>query len=312
MAIQSKGGQASYGFKWHQGELIQNPEEAKIYAQIFDLFLVHQRKQTVAKALNEQGHRTRKGGEFSHTTISHLLKNHIAKGIHRSSIVETAPDGTKENTIIETPVEPIVSTKIWNHVQAIMEEQQGKQSRPPSQDTFIGKISCCCGKIMELPSKSPDYKCPSCSEAISIDDVWKIAEHTFSQLTLPKKEELTRKAQTSLFDTKVDPSSNLKQVDKEIEKLFELHTQEAISNDVFSARYAPLEQRKKQLESQLKKRKSHKFSESFIDEWKKLSREMQRIMVENLIDSISVTPEKNTVSLYPLFNFAQQVTTTRP
>ncbi len=218
--VNNKGGQASYGFKWHQGELIQEPAEAKIYAQIFDLFLVHQRKQTVAKTLNKQGHRTRKGGEFSHTTISHLLKNHIAKGIHRSSINETAPDGTKENTIIETPVEPIVSTKIWNHAQAIMEEQQGQQSRSPSQDTFIGKISCGCGKTMELPSKSSDYKCPSCSEVISISDVWEIAEHTFSQLTLPKKDELTHIAQTSLCSGQVILAADLEEFKKNSSVLF--------------------------------------------------------------------------------------------
>ena len=307
-----KGGQPPYGFKWHQGELVHEHEEAKIYALIFELFLVHQRKQTIAKQLNERGLRTRTGGEFKYSIIKNLLTKEVAIGIHRSSIVETNEDGEKVNTVIDAHIEPIVSKKVWQHTQAIIEEQAGVQPRSPSQDIFIGKVVCDCGGVMELPSKSKEYKCPGCKQTISIEDVWLVTEHVFSELSLPSKAELEKISRTALFGLQNDTTALFKQVNKEIDKLFDLHKKETISDEVFSARYEPLEERKKQLESQNQDEKIEPSSASFLEQWQVLSSDMKRIVVENLIDSIRITPQKATISLYPLFNFAQQVTTSRP
>ena len=271
-SITNKGGQAPYGFKWYKDELVHEPEEAKIYAQMFDLFLVYQRKQSVAKLLNKKGYRKRDGKDFTYMVVKRYLEKQIAKGVYFSSKTITNIQGEKEHEMKEKAVAPIVSKRIWDHVQAIMTEQAGKKARPPSQNIFISKVHCSCNSIMELPSKSSEYKCPSCEHTIKIDDVWKITEHTFSQLTLPNKKELDNIAQTSLIDLKVNPSLQLKQVNKEIDSLFD-------------------------------------FSRSFLAHWEKLSIDMKRIVIENLVDNIAVTPEKATVSLYRLFSFAQQVNT---
>lgn len=312
MTKQSKnnGGNAPFGFRWNDGELVQEPLEAKIYALIFELFLVHQRKQTVAKLINARGFRTKKGGEFSYTTIKGLLKNPVAKGAQRSSISVEGVDGTKHDEVVEKSVAPIVSEKVWDHVQAILDEQSGKQSRSPTQDIFVGKVSCHCGSPMELPSKSADYKCPSCTETISTKDVWDVVENRLASLTLPTNDLLTKTATTALLEIKTDPKRLLKQVNHDIDKLFSLHASESITDDVFKERHAPLLERKTQLEATLENKKTAVSPTSFIDTWHTLPSEMKRIVVENLIDDIVVSPTKVTVSLYPLFNFAQQVTTT--
>jgi len=102
MQTKSNGGQAPFGFRWCDGELVQEPQEASTYALIFDLFLIHQRKGTVAKLLNQRGLRTHAGKEFTSPTIKRALENPIAKGIRRISVTEANEGGERVHRFIET------------------------------------------------------------------------------------------------------------------------------------------------------------------------------------------------------------------
>jgi len=306
------GGQAPFGFTWKSGELAQDPQEAPTYALLFDLFLVHQRKGAVAKLLNDQGLRTRAGKEFAFATIKRLLENPIAKGVHRSSVSTTDETGEQINTVVEKSVPPIVSVSIWDHVQAILSGQDGSQSRTPTQDLFVGMVMCHCGTLMELASKSSDYHCYKCEQKISKEDVLAIVEDQFSQLPLPDSDTLKKRATTSLVDQKNDPKRILKQIERDIEKLFSLHANDAITNKTFKERNTILEKRKKQLQSAQKTSDQPKEFSAFIDHWQSLKPNMKRILVENMIEKITIAPSEATVSLYPLYNFAQQASTSHP
>ncbi len=312
MSPKNPGGQAPFGFKWLKGELVHEPEEASAYALIFDLFLVHQRKGTVARLVNERGLRTRAGNTFGAPTIKRLLENPVSRGVQRIGVTEADETGKPLNKIIEKRIPPIVSNNIWNHVHAILKEQSGKQTRPPSQDLFIGKVVCDCGNLMELPSKSSDYTCPSCQAQISRNDVLAIVELQLEKFSLPDASTLKDLSRTSLVDNEVSPERMLARVERDIEKLFSLHSSDAISEAVFKERFGSLETRKKQLQSSIASESPSTFSLDLIDHWQRLSQAYKRILVENIIDRITVSPSETTISLYPLFNFAHEASTSPP
>ncbi|MEW6324775.1 MAG: recombinase family protein [Nitrospirota bacterium] len=94
-----------------------------------ELFAEHRRKMVMAKQLNEAGYRTRRGKQFTDVTITQLLENSTAKGLHRSHY--TTRIGNKKSPVfkpqehwVHTPVEPVVSDELWNQCHSILQEQR--------------------------------------------------------------------------------------------------------------------------------------------------------------------------------------------
>lgn len=184
------GGQPSLGYQWVEGKLVPHPDEAPIRKLIYDLFLEHRRKKTVAAILNERGYRTRNGAKFTDTTITRLLRDPTAKGVHRANY--TRSQGRGKAAIVKAEadwvlrdVPAIVSPGIWAEVNAILDTQAaGAKKSKRGEHLFSGLVRCACGPKMYVKPPSPKYVCRTCNRKMPTDDLEEVFRHELQSFFL--------------------------------------------------------------------------------------------------------------------------------
>jgi excisionase family DNA binding protein len=153
--MKALGGIAPFGYRWRDGRLIIDEAEASVRKLMYELFLKHRRKKTVAKLLNDLGYRTRSASLFSDTTIDRLLRDSIAKGIREA-----------DGEIIE--IEPLISSEMWGRVNNIL---NGGRIPKQSLQLFSGIAYCGCGGRMSVSSDTSKYVCADCRRKILASDL---------------------------------------------------------------------------------------------------------------------------------------------
>ena len=318
------GGQAPYGYQWQDSRLVPDLTESPVRKWMYELFLEHRRKKTVARLLNEAGHRTRNGSNFSDTTIERLLRDSTAKGIRRANYTRSLGEKKKwvlkpQEAWVLTPVEPIVSEGVWDQCNAILDEQRSKNKRPARKTVhlFSGVAHCFCSQKMYVPSNSPKYTCYKCRNKIPLEDLEEVFQHQLKNFFLSPSEVNTylNRADEAIRD-KEDLLRSLTeeqgQVREEMEKVYRLYLDDQITPQGFGTRYKPLEERVGQIEDQLPQlqaeidflRIQHLSSDRILTEaqdlysrWEDLSPEEKRRIVENITERIIVGEGEVTIHL---------------
>jgi site-specific DNA recombinase len=162
---------------------------------IYDLFLEHRRKKTVARLLNERGYRTRGGGAFSDTTVDRLLRDPVAKGVRRTNYT-FAPEHGKawdlkpESDWVWTEVEPLIAEDVWDRCNAILDATRASIRKPAKKTTnlFAGYTFCRCGGPMYVKSKSVKYDCQTCHNKIPVEDLEAVFRDQLSGFLLSPKD----------------------------------------------------------------------------------------------------------------------------
>ncbi len=318
------GGQAPFGYRWENKKLVPDPKEAPVRKLIYELFLEHQRKKTVARILNEMGYRTRNGSKFSDTTIRRLLRDPTAKGLHRANYTKSL--GTNKKWILKPKedwvfqkVEPIVSEELWNRCNAILDEQEKKNKRPARKTAhlFSGVVFCHCGNKMYVPSNSPKYVCQKCRNKIGEKDLEEIFKEELKNYFLsPTEIENYLKQTDKAIKEKEELLSSLRRetrkVQQEMDKVYKLYIQEKISSDGFGTRYRPLEERLKQLEDKIPEVQAEidflkiqylssdqifNQARDLYSQWDELTFEEKRKIVESVTEKIIIGKEDVTIHL---------------
>jgi len=335
------GGQAPFGYQWKDSRLVPHPDEAPVRKRIYELFLEHQRKRTVARILNEEGYRTRKGRKFNWTSIDRLLRDPTAKGLHRTYYTKSPGKGKRwftkpENEWIYTKVEPVVSEEIWDQCNALLDEQAKKHKKPARKRVhlFTGFAFCYCGGKMYVPSSSPKYTCYKCHNKISTADLEEIFHQQlksffFSPDVISKyleQADTVVKEKQDLLHTLTEEEKN---INRDIDKIYQLYLDDQIDKEGFGQKYKPLNERVKQISDQIPQIQAeidflkiqYASSDEILHEakdlysrWPKLDSEEKKKIIECITEKIIVGKDDITINLCYLptssqksFNLAPQL-----
>jgi site-specific DNA recombinase len=257
------GGAAPYGYRWRDKRLEPDPTEAPVRVLLHELFREHRRKKTVARVLNERGYRTRNGSPFSDTTITRLLLDPTAKGLHRANYTRT--DDRRKNWTLKpesewvyTPVEPIVSEELWEECARIVSAQRASKAPQTKRAVhlFAGFAYCVCGTKMYVRTGALKYVCEGCRNKMPSADLEAIyREQLHHVLVSPEEIEAHNRAAVDAMREKAQliekTEAELRRIAIEDQALFDLYLSKALSNDDFARRHAPITARRSQLEDEL-------------------------------------------------------------
>lgn len=318
------GGQAPFGYRWLGKELVIDQHEGPVRKLMFELFAEHKRKKTVAKELNDKGHRTRKGSPFSDTTIGRLLRDPMAKGQRRSNYTKSLGEKKHwklkpESDWILTPCPALIPEELWNRVNSILDQQDGENKRAPARKAvhlFAGVLYCQCGGKMYVPSRTTKYTCSVCKKIhISSDDLEEIFYEQLKKFLLTKDDlstflvranEAIQSKESELQTQKVEKD----RIKGDLDKLIQLHLKGQIPSDGFKSYYDPLDTQLKQIlisiteiEAQLDFLRIQQLNgdhilenaESLYETWSTLDKEPKRQVVEELTESITIGDEEITI-----------------
>jgi len=316
------GGQAAFGYRWHNKELIVDEKEAPVRKLMYELFMQHQRKFSTARALNDAGYRTRNNSKFTATTVSRLLRDSSAKGERRANYTKSLGDGKQwvikpENEWVIMPCPQIVSTELWTAVNHVLDMQEANSiSRPKAVYLLSGFVHCDCGKTMYVYHTSKVYSCSKCRHRIAVNDLDEIfQEHlkeylkgidTTSYLNETQSEIQEKKA---LLETTKKERSRLQRT---IDQLIELRMTQELSKEQFAEKYRPAEEQLRQLDAQLPIIEAEidvrtiqllssdtvmQEVKTLYDQWETLPFEQKRNIVETIVSAIEIGKEDITITI---------------
>ena len=329
------GGAAPFGYRWENRELVPDLKEAPVRKLMYELFLEHRRKKTVARLLNEAGYRTRNGSKFTDTTVDRLLRDPSAKGVRRANYTRSL--GNKkhwelkpENEWVLTPVEPIIAEEIWTQCNALLDERRtnGKTPGRKPVQLFAGIVHCFCGQKMYVPSNTPKYVCPKCRNKIPVEDLEAVFQEQLKAFVLSPNDiarhlasaDEAIKQKQQLLETL---EREKQQVRQEMNKVYQAYISDQLSVDGFGQLYRPFEDRLRQLDSEIPRlqaeldfaRIQYLSSDEVIAQakdlyahWPDLAFEEKRRILESVTERIVVGKDDVTIDLCYLPSAAEIVT----
>ncbi len=259
----STGGAAPFGYRWEGRQLVLDENEAPIRRLMFELFLEHKRKKTVARLLNEKGFRSRNGKKFSDTTVDRHLRETIAKGVRRANYTKSL--GNKKHWTLKpesewvlTSVPPIVSESMWNEVNALLDAGRNKNARKAKivKHLFAGIVVCHCGTKMYAQWNARKYSCRKCLNKIGIEDLEAIFQEQlrsfyFSPDDVSKYVDQFDGEVSKREEALASLESERSRVAREMEKVYKAFVADELSSETFGRLYRPLEERYTQVEKEL-------------------------------------------------------------
>ena len=184
----------SFGYDIVEGKYVPDPETAPVVKNIFADFLDGKGLVTIARELNENGYRTRRGNKFENRTVRYILKNPVYIGKIRWTPTGKANHrkDNKDTLIIDGTHEPIISQEIFDEVQKRLSKNTVKYMREGSaREPFMlqGLVRCsACGATLCMSANHKSLQCYayahgkcSVSHSISLDKINQLVTDTIDR-----------------------------------------------------------------------------------------------------------------------------------
>lgn len=150
----SGGGVANYGYQFDEDNfLVQNPIEAIVVTDIFDKFEMGYSYQDIINDLKMRNIKTRKGNDFTKSTLNEMLSNVKYRGVYRYNRSDRKQSKIVKKHFDEVWVEggvkePIITHDQFERIQKKLELRKGIQVK--SNYTLSGVMVCehCGGKMV--------------------------------------------------------------------------------------------------------------------------------------------------------------------
>ena len=150
-----KLGYVPYGYRWENGEIIVDPEQAVIVKRIFSELLAGKGTDAIAKGLNEENVPTKKGGRWTSTSIRGILANEKYTGdcIFQKTYTDRnfnrhKNDGQLDQYYVADHHEAIISHEDFDAAAALIEQRANEKgikrgsNKYQQRYAFSGKIIC--------------------------------------------------------------------------------------------------------------------------------------------------------------------------
>lgn len=162
---------SNYGYDYDKDTktFVINPEEAEVVKRIFSMYVDKGYGFTkIANILQQEGVKSKKGGQWAGITISGILRNPIyigtliqGKSRNIDITIKKRKKIDKDKWYIhENRVEPIISKELFDKAQSIMQERKNKSTyqRHSTASLFSNLIKCaCCGSSFTIKRQKHFY-----------------------------------------------------------------------------------------------------------------------------------------------------------
>ncbi len=316
----SLGGATPYGYVSKDKQLVPDQCEAPIRVLMYQLYSQHKRRRTVARLLNDMGHRTRNGSMWSDTSVERNLRDTTSIGKRRINYTRTADERTgrvehkPESEWVWVDVPAIIPQQLYDECISHMDEQRlsGTRLTRKSVNLFSGFAKCatCQGKLI-VPSGIQKYVCRPCNIRIPMD----ILEEAFVLelrdigISEDSEEEHKRLALAKLSDLHsliAAQQALITSVERDIDVLIELYSKKLLDEAGFKERHDKHQARKVSLQEELPKliarekgtkasltsrSEAYKESQDILQRWPSLTRENKRLLIEAVLDDVFVSTD---------------------
>jgi site-specific DNA recombinase len=317
------GGQASFGYRWQNKTLVIDQKEAPVRKLIYEIFLECQRKKTTASRLNQLGYRTRKGANFSDTTVERLLRDTTAKGLRIANHTKSTGEGKKwlaksQEDWITIPCPAIIEEDLWDKCNSILDEQAVKRNKNGRKSEYLlaGFVKCECGTPMYVYSTAKKFTCRKCKNNVSVKEM----DDSYQQVLKGYLYDLQPRVYVEELEKQLEATKELlatsmkkrNQLRKKMDDLVPLRISGDLDSEHFAVIYQPLVTQVKQLdksipefEAEIDLKKIQITSSDFVlgkakelyKDWAKMQFSQKRAIVETITDFITVEKDEINVRI---------------